>query len=232
MTESETRSPSAEADEAEAAIDAATTTVAEQPATGRPEAEAEAEAQAPDRLAEALERLDDRLEESQRLLARQSEIATALHAENQRLKEGELLRAQLPLVRDMIRVQDLLGQMLDAAVESTAAADLELARDSILDALARNGIESAPIVAGDAFDARVQRIVGVVAVGDPAADRTVAEVVKAGFTWDQATTIRAAEVRVYKYAPVSQPERETPGQPGPDAEPDPAAQPAGAEAQP
>ncbi len=230
MTESETPAPSAEVEETAAAADAAVATAVESPATGEPGPEAEPADS--DRLAEALERLDDRLEESQRLLARQSEIATALHAENQRLKAGELLRAQLPLVRDMIRVQDLLGQMLDAAVESTAASDLELARDSILDALARNGIEAAQIASGDAFDARLQRIVGVVAVDDPAADRTVAEVLKVGFTWDEATTIRAADVRVYKHAPVSQPEPEPPGEPGSDADPAPAAQAAAAEAQP
>lgn len=158
-------------------------------------------AEAPDPIAAVLERLEDRLEESQRLLARQSDIATSLHAENQRLKAGELLRAQLPLVRDIIRVQDLLGQMLDAAVESTAANDLQMVRDAVLDALARNGIEATEVALGDVFDARRHKVVGVAAIDDAAADRTIAEVKKAGFTWDDATSIRAAEVRVYKHTP-------------------------------
>ena len=158
-------------------------------------------ADAPEQILAAIERLDERLEESQRLLARQSEIATSLHAENQRLKAGELARAQLPLVRDIIRVQDLLAQMLDAAVESTAAGDLGLARDAILDALARNGIETTQVADGDTLDPRQHRIVGVLSVDAPSADRTIAEVVKAGFVWDETTTIRPADVRVYKHTP-------------------------------
>jgi molecular chaperone GrpE (heat shock protein) len=164
----------------------------------------------PDPVLVALERLDDRLEESQRLLARQSEIATSLHAENQRLKAGELVRAQLPLVRDIISVHDVLGQMLDAAVESTAGADLELTRGAIVDALARNGIEKAQVCVGDALDPRQHKIVGIAAIDDPAADRTIAEIVKIGFAWDDATTIRATDVRVYKHTPAPPP-TSTPG---------------------
>ena len=155
----------------------------------------------PDPVLVAVEHLDERLEESQRLLARQTEIATSLHAENQRLKAGELARAQLPLVRDIIRVQDLLTQMLDATVESTAAGDLELAREAIRDALARNGIEMTQVAEGDAMDPRHHRIVGVLPIDAASADRTIAEVVKAGFVWDETTTIRPAEVRVYKHTP-------------------------------
>lgn len=157
----------------------------------------------PDPVFAVLERLEDRLEESQRLLARQTEIAAALHAENQRLKAGELRRAQLPLVRDLIRVHDVLGQILDAAVESTAAADLQIARDSIVDALARSGIERTNAVAGDPLDQRVHNVVGVEPVDDPAADRTIADVVKIGFAWVEGTTIRAVDVRVCKHTPAA-----------------------------
>jgi molecular chaperone GrpE (heat shock protein) len=163
----------------------------------------------PDPVLVALERLDDRLEESQRLLARQAEIATSLHAENQRLKGGELVRAQLPLVRDIIRVQDDLGRVLETAGESTAAADLTMARDSILDALARNGIEPSHVAADEPLDPRRHKVVGVVAAADPAADRTIAEVVKAGFSWDDGTLIRATDVRVFKHTPAPPPAAST-----------------------
>lgn len=156
-----------------------------------------------DRVVAVLERLEDRLDESQRLLARQTDIATSLHAENQRLKAGELRSAQLPLVRDLMRVQDVLEQVLEAAVESTAADDLRIARDAILEALARNGIEPTRGESGDPLDPRMHRVIGVEPVDDPAADRTIAEVVKTGFSWEDATTIRAADVRVYKHAPVA-----------------------------
>jgi molecular chaperone GrpE (heat shock protein) len=187
----------ADAAEPEPAVEPAAETAAK-PAAAEPAAQ-------PDPVLVALERLDDRLEESQRLLARQSEIATSLHAENQRLKAGELVRAQLPLVRDIISVHDVLGQILDATVESTAAADLELTRGAIVDALARNGIEKAHVAVGDALDPRRHKIVGIAAIDDPDADRTIAEIVKIGFAWDDATTIRATDVRVYKHTPAPPP---------------------------
>lgn len=155
----------------------------------------------PDRVVAVLERLDDRLEESQRLLARQADIATALHAENQRLKAGELLRAQLPLVRDVVKLHDLVGQMLDEGPEPGAARNLEILRDAVLDALARNGVEPAPVAEGDALDPRRHKIVGVEETDDPAADRTIAAVWKVGFATDDATPIRAADVRVFKHTP-------------------------------
>jgi molecular chaperone GrpE (heat shock protein) len=162
-----------------------------------------------DQVLAVLERLEDRLEESQRLLARQTEIATSLHAENQRLRAGELRRAQLPLVRDLIRVQDVFRQLLDAAVETTAAADLQISRDSILDALARNGIEQIRGEPGDPLDPRVHNVVGVEPADDAAGARTISEVVRCGFVWEDGTAIRAADVRVWKHTP----KVEAPGSP-------------------
>ena len=183
----------------------------------QPTAEPEPE---PDPVLLALERLDERLEESQRLLARQSEIATSLHAENQRLKGGELVRAQLPLVRDIIRVQDDLGRVLEAAGESTAAADLAMARDSILDALARNGIEPSHVAVDEPLDPRRHKVVGVVAADEPAADRTIAAVVKVGFSWDDGTLIRATDVRVFKHTPPPPPAASTDPEPSAAADED------------
>src|SRR5204862_6898771 len=155
----------------------------------------------PERIVAVLARLDDRLEESQRRLARQSDIASSLHAENQRLKAGELLRAQLPLVRDVVKLHDLVGQMLDEQPEPAAARNLAILRDAVLDALARNGIEAAPVAESDALDPRRHKIVGVDPTDDPAADRTIAAIWKVGFIADDATPIRPAEVRVFKHTP-------------------------------
>lgn len=185
-----------------------------QAAATEPELPAEPVAE-PDPILAVLERLEDRLEESQRLLARQSEIATSLHAENQRLKAGELVRAQLPLVRDLISVHDVLGQMLNAKVESTAVTDLELVQEALIDALGRNGIEKAEVAEGDALDPRRHKVVSVAPIDDATADRTIAEVVKVGFAWDEGTTIRATDVRVYKHTPAT-PAEVSPA-PAPDA---------------
>jgi molecular chaperone GrpE len=172
-----------------------------------------------DRLATVLERLEDRLEESQRLLARQSDITTSLHAENQRLKAGELRSALQPIVRDMIRVQDVLKQMLDAECgpdpdpAQQGQHPLFVAIESIVDALARNGVEVVAVAAGDRLDPRGHKVVGVAATENPDEHRTIAEVMKAGFAWEDGTTIRAADVRVYKHSPPPSP---------PDPSPEPA----------
>jgi len=180
-------------------------------------ADSTADDAARDRLLKAIARFDDRLEESQRLLARQSEIATSLHAENQRLREGELTRAQLPLVRDIIRVQDDLRVMHDVPDESIAAADLDavrrhlqIARESLVDALARNGIEEMDVEVAAPLDPRRHKVVKVTPTDEQAADRTVAEVLKSGFAWDDGTPIRAADVRVFKYSAPAPPDA-TPG---------------------
>ncbi|MEA2496885.1 MAG: molecular chaperone GrpE [Thermoleophilaceae bacterium] len=176
-----------------------------------PAAESVDAREAPDPVLAVLERFDDRLEESQRLLARQSEIATSLHAENQRLKAGELRRALLPIVHDVVRVHDVLQQILDAEGADTVAEQqdqhpLRVAVESIRDALARNGIEVMPVTAGAALDARQHKVVGVAAIDDAAAHRTIADVVKIGFAWEDGTAIRAANVRVYKHLPSPQPD--------------------------
>lgn len=192
------------------------------PATSEPIAAAD-EAPEPDRLASVLERLEDRLEESQRLLARQSDITTSLHAENQRLKAGELRGALQPIVRDMIRVQDVLKQMLDAECGPDSDPDAQrqhplfVAVDSIVDALARNGVEVVAVAAGDRLDPRGHKVVGVAATDKPDDHRTIAEVIKAGFAWEDGTTIRAADVRVYKHTPPPSPPDPSPD-PAPDAD--------------
>src|SRR5947209_9477437 len=68
-----------------------------------------------ERLTDALGALDERLAESQRLLAHQTELADRLHAENQRLRAGELRAAQLPLVRDLMRMHDDIGRLVAAS---------------------------------------------------------------------------------------------------------------------
>lgn len=149
------------------------------------------------RLADAVQALDRRVEESQRLLAHQTELADRLHAENQRLRSGELRAAQLPLVRDLMRMHDDAGRLLAAATDQ-ATTDVAIMRDSLVDALARNGIESFEPTVGEQFDPRTQTARGVVATSDAALERCIAEVVRAGFMWEDKTLIRAADVRVHR----------------------------------
>jgi molecular chaperone GrpE (heat shock protein) len=143
-----------------------------------------------------LDRLDARLAESQRLLARQTDLTQKLHAENQVLRAGELRSAQMPLVRDLIRLSDDLERMRAVAAES--ADDLTVLHESLLDVLARNGVEAFESEWGEAFDSRVHSVAGVETTEDEQLDKTVAEVVRRGFRWSSGEVIRVVEVRAYR----------------------------------
>lgn len=143
-----------------------------------------------------LDRLDTRLAEAQRLLARQTDLTQKLHAENQSLRAGELRSAQMPLVRDLIRLSDDLERMRAVAAESTD--DLTVLHESLLDVLARNGVETFEAEQGEPFDSRVHSAAGVETTEDERLDKTVAEVVRRGFRWSSGEVIRVVEVRAYR----------------------------------
>jgi molecular chaperone GrpE len=149
-------------------------------------------------LAGVLASIEERLGESQRLLARQSDLADKLHAENQRLRAGELRAATLPLVRDLLRLHDDIGK-LTAGQEETQ--DLDLVRVSLVDALARNGIGTFQPEPGEQFDPKQHSVAGVIKTEDASRDRAIAEIVRVGVQWEDGQTIRVADVRVYKYTP-------------------------------
>lgn len=167
------------------------------PGGGTP-AEATAAGAAWEDIATALGDLGARIEESQGLLARQVELADRLHAENQRLRSGELRAALSPLVRDLLRLHDDIGRLLEVT-EEAAQTDLTVVRESLLDALARNGALSFAPEPGVPFDPKLHGAVGVVATEQAEADRTVAETLRVGFRWEDAQMIRVADVRVFKY---------------------------------
>jgi molecular chaperone GrpE (heat shock protein) len=165
-------------------------------------------------LAAAVAGLDGRLAESQRLLVRQGELTDKLHAENQRLRAGELRGAMLPLVRDLLRLHDDIGRIADA---SEQAGDLELMQVSLLDALARNGIVPVRPAAGEPFDPKRHSAAGVVEADDPSLDRSISEVIRLGFQWEDGQVVRVADVRVYRHTSTARPS-------GPDCEAIPAAE--------
>jgi molecular chaperone GrpE (heat shock protein) len=182
--------------------------VSEEPDPPAPEALVEDDEVAPaqvltdDPIVTALDRFEDRLSEGQRLLSRQTDIAAALHAENLRLKEGELRRAQQPLVRDVLRVHDDVAQMLESLPhDGDAHRDLEIVKATLADVLARNGLEQAVCEPGEAFDPRAHKVVDVRPTDDETVNRTIAEVIRPAFTWDDGEPIRVAQVAVFKYRP-------------------------------
>ena len=166
----------------------------------------------------ALSRIEAQLGESQRLLDRQVEIATKLHAENQVLRAGELRKAQTAIVLSVLRVFDDVNQMAATATEEAARKDLSLVAESLADALALNGVEAVFIEPGVPFDGRSHKIATIEPTDDPDADRTVARVVRPGFAWADGDAVRVSDVAVCKYTPPSEPEPE----PAAPAEPEPA----------
>jgi molecular chaperone GrpE (heat shock protein) len=150
-----------------------------------------------DGLYRAVEKLNSRLEESQRLLARQTDLVDRLHTENGELRAGELRSAQLPLVRDLLRLHDDVGRMRDAVGEEDH--DLRIVQESLVDTLIRNGIQPFAPESGEIFDPRLHTAAGVEPTEERALDKAVVEVVKQGFRWESGDTIRVAEVRAYRY---------------------------------
>jgi molecular chaperone GrpE len=150
-----------------------------------------------DEQGDVLARLEARLEEAQRLQARQSDLVDRLHAENQELRAGELRNTQLPLIRDLLRLHDDIGRIRKAAGEGDT--DLRMVQDSLLDTLSRNGVEPFVPGQGESFDSRLHAAAGVVPTEDESLDRAVEEVVRRGFRWDSGEVIRVAEVRAYRY---------------------------------
>ncbi len=162
-----------------------------------PGGDSDAQAQDDAGLEAAVASLDARLEESQRLLSRQSDLVDRLHAENQGLRAGELRNAQLPLIRDLVRLYDDVGRMRDAAGEHDD--DLRVAQESLLDTLARNGVGAYAPEQGEAFDPRLHAAAGTEPTTEESLDKTVIEIVRRGFRWDSGDVIRVAEVRAYRY---------------------------------
>ena len=154
-------------------------------------------AEGPDAVpGEVLARLEDRLDEALRLARRRDELIDKLHSENQRLRQGELHTAMLPLLRDLMRLHDDLERIVEV---DPAAHDTVLIRDALADALARNGITRFVPGESEPFDSAQHAAVGSEPVDDPQRDRTICAVRRAGFRRDDGSIVRVADVAVRRY---------------------------------
>ncbi len=156
-------------------------------------------------VAAALARIEDKLSEGQRLGERQAEISGKLHAENQKLRAGELRQAQAALVLSVLRVFDDVSQMASTTEDPAARSDLGIVADALADALARNGVEPVIVDVGEAFTASRHKIVSIEQTADAEGDRTVARVVRPGFAWSDGQVVRVSHVAVFKHAPTPLP---------------------------
>lgn len=148
-------------------------------------------------ISEALASLDGRVREALQIARAKDEVIDRLHAENQALRAGELARAQMPLLRDLMSMHDDIERVIASGMVSVA--DLQFTRDLLIDVLARNGVQRfAPSVDAD-FDSSVHAAVEVEVAETPSHDRTVASVARAGFSRDDGLILRAAEVVVRRW---------------------------------
>lgn len=150
---------------------------------------------------ETLQRIQDTMAESYRLIDRQTEVSATLHAENQTLRAGELRKAQTSLVLSVVRVYDDVSRMAATTAEPAAARDLALVAETLTDALERNGVDLIVVEPGEPFTTARHKLGAVEPVDDETAHRTVVRVTRPGFVWVDGEVVRPAEVVVGKHTP-------------------------------
>jgi hypothetical protein len=143
----------------------------------------------------AIEELTRRVEELARLRRYDAEIVDRLHAENSRLRQGELTEALGPLLRGLIRLHDQMTS-LGADDPQSVAGILRKQLLQLLDVAV--DVRPYTAVPGSPFDPA--RHLGLRGVGtdDPARDRTIARTVRPGFVRGGSTVVRPAETEVYR----------------------------------
>jgi molecular chaperone GrpE (heat shock protein) len=150
-------------------------------------------------IADRLEAIEARLDETARLGNRNADLVDRLHAENRLLRQGELEQATLPLFRDLMRLVDDLERMIASA--DASARDLVLIRDTLLAILRRNGADRFEPASGEPFDSSRHQAARVVQSSEIDKDRTIARTLRAGFLRDDLSVIRVAEVEVFRHVP-------------------------------
>lgn len=156
-----------------------------------------------DALADHIGSLEAKLEAAERradellgVSKRQAEMADQLHAETQRLRDGEIAQAVAPLIRNAARIADELSHMLKERPDDP---DLEHVAKRLGELLHDAGVTSVVPVAGDPFDPRAHQAAGAAPTEDETLDRCVAEVRRPGLVRDDGRLIRPAEVVVHRY---------------------------------
>jgi molecular chaperone GrpE (heat shock protein) len=143
----------------------------------------------------ALERLAGRVDELARLRRHDAELVDRLHAENSRLRAGELTEAMAPLLRGLIRLHDQMGSLGADDPQSVAG----ILRKQLLQVLDL-AVDVRPYTAvpGGTFDPARHLGVRRVPTDDPSRDGTIARTVRPGFVRGETTVVRPAETEVYR----------------------------------
>jgi molecular chaperone GrpE len=138
-----------------------------------------------DACAEALRAVHDELARGNDRAAARERVIERLHEENQVLKAGERQSLLRPVVTDLYRLRDDLlqqaGELPPDFGAERAAALLRSYAQTVELALERAGVLPERPAVGDPFDARAHRAAAVVAAAGPAADATVAGILRDGY---------------------------------------------------
>lgn len=128
---------------------------------------------------------------------RNSDFADRLHAEVQRLREGEVRQAVAPFVRGLSRLSSDIDRMRDS--EGALSDDLSFVAGRVTDLLFDAGVTTLVPDPGSAFDPREHHAVGVQDIDNEALDRTVAEVRRNGLRQDDGRVLQPADVIVHRH---------------------------------
>ena len=156
-------------------------------------------------LRDELAGLAARLDREHERAAHREAVIDRLHAENQRLRRGELeamlepVRTVLYRLHDQARRESARLGEAEAAEAAGAGPLLAAMADEVADALARLGVERFTVEPGQPYDASRHRPVAVAAVDDPLRDGTVTAVQSDGFE-QGGRVLRKAAVSVGKLA--------------------------------
>jgi molecular chaperone GrpE (heat shock protein) len=148
--------------------------------------------------------LSDQLKENNRISREREIVIDRLHQENQKLKQGELQQALLPLFRDLIRLYDDLKSTAATYDGQTTTGsekyvnDLCCYRETIADILYRHGVEKIEVTLGEDFNSKEHKAVAAALAAEQEQDRKISRVVRDGFR-TETKVIRSAEVEVLRY---------------------------------
>lgn len=143
-------------------------------------------------------------------LSRERErIIDRLLEENKRLRGEAIERFLEPTLRDLVRLSDELHKTVAAYAAGPPAAASVLAdfrsyKDSVLDILYRQGVEPYDAAPGTLFDPKLHRALGSLPTGRAELDRTIARVVRVGFS-GSARLLRPLEAEVYRLRAAGEP---------------------------
>lgn len=151
-----------------------------------------------DRLAE----LAASVAETNRLRARDQAHVDELHADNTRLRRGELTAAMAPLLNGLVRLADQMASMA-AGDKNSIAGMLRVQLLQTLD-VAADVTEFSP-ADGERFDPKRMTGAGREDTTDPDQDGTVCRTVRSGFARGDGSIVRVAEVIVRRLAPTPRP---------------------------